>query len=42
MRIGNVARLLDTTIDRLRNWERNGLLAVPHDPKNGYRLYGAE
>lgn len=41
-RIGDVARLLDTTIDRLRNWERNGLLTVPRDPRNGYRLYGAE
>lgn len=41
-RIGDVARLLDTTIDRLRNWERNGLLTAPRDPRNGYRLYGAE
>ncbi len=41
-RIGDVAHLLDTTIDRLRNWERNGLLTVPRDPRSGYRLYGAE
>jgi DNA-binding transcriptional MerR regulator len=25
----------------LRNWERNGLLTVPRDPANGYRLYGS-
>jgi DNA-binding transcriptional MerR regulator len=35
-----VARLLETTIDCLRNWERNGLLRVPRDPRNGYRRYG--
>ena len=40
--IGQVARLLGTTTDRLRNWERNGLIDVPRDPRNGYRLYGAE
>lgn len=41
LRIGDTARLLNTTIDALRNWERNGLLDVPRDPSNGYRLYGA-
>jgi hypothetical protein len=25
----------------LRNWERNGLLIVPRDPTNYYRLYGS-
>ena len=40
--IGETAALLDTTNDRLRNWERNGLISVPRDPRNGYRLYGAE
>jgi DNA-binding transcriptional MerR regulator len=39
LRIGDVARLLGITIDTLRNWERNGLIVVPHDPANGYRLY---
>ena len=39
--IGEVARLLDVTTDVLRNWERNGLIRVPRDPRNGYRLYGA-
>ncbi len=41
MQIGEAARLLSVTIDMLRNWERNGLIAVPRDPRNGYRLYGA-
>jgi DNA-binding transcriptional MerR regulator len=39
-RIGEVARLLDVSIDQLRNWERNGLIDVPRDPSNGYRMYG--
>jgi DNA-binding transcriptional MerR regulator len=38
--IGEAARLLDVTPDMLRNWERNGLLRVPRDTANGYRLYG--
>lgn len=41
LRIGDAARLLNTTIDAIRNWERNGLIDVPRDPANGYRLYGA-
>jgi len=41
LQIGAAARLLDVTADRLRNWERNGLLRVPRDPDNGYRRYGA-
>ena len=39
--IGDAAKLLGVTRDVLRNWERNGLLRVPRDPRNGYRLYGA-
>ncbi len=39
--IGKTARLLGVTTDMLRNWERNGLIRVPRDPNNGYRLYGA-
>lgn len=38
--IGEAARRLGVSVDKLRNWERNGLLEVPRDPKNGYRLYG--
>jgi DNA-binding transcriptional MerR regulator len=33
--------LLDVSTDRLRNWERDGLIKVPRDPDNGYRRYGA-
>jgi DNA-binding transcriptional MerR regulator len=40
LRIGEVAKLLGLTNDILRNWERNGLLEVPRQPENGYRLYG--
>jgi DNA-binding transcriptional MerR regulator len=40
--IGQAARLLGVTIDILRNWERNGLISVPRDPKNQYRCYGPE
>lgn len=39
--IGEAADLLGVTRDMLRNWERNGLIEVPRDPRNGYRLYGA-
>lgn len=41
LQIGEVAALLGVTIDMLRNWDRNGLIAVPRDPANGYRRYGA-
>jgi len=41
LRIGEAARLLGVTTDMLRNWERNGLVKVPRDVYNGYRLYGA-
>lgn len=40
LQIGQAARLLDVSIDMLRNWERNGLIAIPRDPNNGYRHYG--
>jgi DNA-binding transcriptional MerR regulator len=29
---------MNVTSDQLRNWERNGLLDVPKDPHNNYRL----
>ncbi len=41
LRIGEAARRLNVTTDMLRNWDRNGLLDVPRNPENGYRLYGA-
>jgi DNA-binding transcriptional MerR regulator len=42
LRIGEAAELLAVTADQLRNWERNGLVDIPRDPHNGYRLYGAD
>jgi DNA-binding transcriptional MerR regulator len=41
LQIGQAADRLGVTTDRLRNWDRNGLLDVPRNPSNGYRLYGA-
>ena len=34
------AKAVDSTPDAIRGWERNGLLRVPRNPKNGYREYG--
>lgn len=42
LQIGQVAHLLGVSIDVLRNWDRNGLIAIPRDPANGYRRYGAQ
>lgn len=39
--IGAAARQLGVSVDQLRGWERNGLIAVPRDPANQYRRYGA-
>lgn len=41
LHIGAAAQYLKVTVDMLRNWERNGLITVPRDPVNGYRVYGA-
>jgi DNA-binding transcriptional MerR regulator len=41
LRIGQAAQRLGVTTDMLRNWERNGLIRVPRNPENGYRMYGA-
>lgn len=38
--IGKTAKLLDVSTDKLRDWERNGLLTVPRNPHNKYRQYG--
>jgi DNA-binding transcriptional MerR regulator len=38
--IREAALHLNVTVDMLRNWERSGLIEVPRDPENGYRLYG--
>jgi DNA-binding transcriptional MerR regulator len=39
MHISQTAQYLNVTVDMLRNWERNGLIDVPRDPTNHYRLY---
>jgi DNA-binding transcriptional MerR regulator len=39
--IGEAAQHLSVSVDMLRHWERNGLIAVPRDPANQYRLYGS-
>ncbi len=41
LQIGQAAGLLDVTTDMLRDWERNGLISVPRDPRNRYRRYGS-
>lgn len=38
---GGAAKLLGTTIDIIRDWERNGLADIPR-AKNNYRVYGAK
>lgn len=40
MHIRQAAHYLNVTVDMLRNWERNGLIEIPRDASNGYRLYG--
>ena len=39
--IGEAAKLLNVSTDMLRNWERNGLIKVPRERGNRYRLYGS-
>jgi DNA-binding transcriptional MerR regulator len=41
MTISQTAQHLNVTVDMLRNWERNGLIDIPRDAVNQYRLYGA-
>jgi DNA-binding transcriptional MerR regulator len=41
MHIQRAAQHLNVTVDMLRNWERNGLISIPRNPTNGYRLYGS-
>jgi DNA-binding transcriptional MerR regulator len=38
--IGEVSKLLGVSFDMIRNWERNGLISVPRNSYNNYRLFG--
>ncbi len=38
--IGEVSKYLGVSIDIIRNWERAGLLSVPRNSYNNYRLFG--
>jgi DNA-binding transcriptional MerR regulator len=38
--IGEVSKLLGVSIDVIRNAERNGLITVPRNSYNNYRLFG--
>lgn len=38
--IRKAAHITATTADQIRNWERNGLLILPRDRHNGYRVFG--
>lgn len=40
LQTNEVSTYLGITIDILRNWERNGLIEVPRNPQNGYRIFG--
>jgi len=36
----DTSEFLGVSVDMLRHWERNGLIKIPRDPSNRYRLYG--
>ncbi len=38
--IGEVSKLVGVSLDVIRNSERNGLITVPRNPYNNYRLFG--
>jgi DNA-binding transcriptional MerR regulator len=38
--IRDVTKLLGVSNDVIRNWERNGLIKIPRNPYNNYRLFG--
>jgi DNA-binding transcriptional MerR regulator len=38
--IGRVSKLLGVSLDVIRNWERAGLICVPRNSYNNYRLFG--
>lgn len=38
--IGEVSKLLGVSLDVIRSWERNGLISIPRNSFNNYRLFG--
>lgn len=40
LQIGQVSRLLAVSLDVIRSWERNGLIRIPRNAYNSYRLFG--
>jgi DNA-binding transcriptional MerR regulator len=42
LRVGEAARLLSLSADRIRDWERNGLILIPREEPSRYRLLGDE
>ena len=38
--IGELSKRLGVSLDMIRNWERNGLIRVPRNSYNNYRLFG--
>jgi DNA-binding transcriptional MerR regulator len=36
------AKMLNITVDMLRDWERNNLVHIPRNPLNGYRIFGSD
>jgi DNA-binding transcriptional MerR regulator len=38
--IGEVSKVLGVSLDVIRNWERAGLIRVPRNSHNNYRLFG--
>lgn len=38
----SAAKMLEITIDMLRDWERNNLIQIPRNPINGYRVFGPD
>jgi DNA-binding transcriptional MerR regulator len=42
MQIGQVSKLTGMTVDAIRFYERNGLLAMPARSAGGFRLYSAD
>jgi len=42
MKIGEVAKLADVSVDTVRYYERRGLIGIARRQQSGYRIYGPE